>query len=187
MESISKIILKTRKSKGYSQEELAQLSQVNLRTIQRIEKQENEPRGKTLQLICEALNLNIEEVTSDKKEKKDLATKIANLFFLILLNLIFALIVGLLTLGARATLEIRTGAILLSFFIPFFVVWKTQNMSGIERLIKFGTGYFVYFILVLLTPGFIIGFVSVLYPCLFICICVLFYGKEILAMLETKS
>lgn len=187
MTTISKRILESRKAKGYSQEQLAELSHVNLRTIQRIENQENEPRGKTLQLICEALDLNIEELNSNKIESKNLATKIANVFFLIILNIILMMFVGILTLGAPDTLEIKTGAFLLSFFIPFFVVWKTQNMSGTERLLKFGTGYFVYFILALLKPGFVSGFVSCLYPCLFICLCVLFYGKEIITMLETKS
>jgi transcriptional regulator with XRE-family HTH domain len=187
MEVISKQILESRKAKGYSQDQLAELSQVNLRTIQRIENQENEPRGKTLQLICEALDLNIEELNINKVEKKNLASKIATIFFLLILNVILMLIAGILTLGAPATLEIRTGAFLLSFFIPFFIVWKTQNMSGSERLIKFGTGYIFYFISTLFTPGFIIGFVTCLYPCLFICLCVLFYGKEVLVMLDTKS
>ncbi|MEN8927967.1 MAG: helix-turn-helix transcriptional regulator [Flavobacteriales bacterium] len=108
MELISKRILESRKAKGYSQEQLAELSHVNLRTIQRIENQENEPRGKTLQLICEALDLKIEELNSDKIESKNLATKIVNIFFLLILNLVLAFIVGLLTLDAHADLESRT-------------------------------------------------------------------------------
>lgn len=187
MELISKRILESRKAKGYSQEHLAELSQVNLRTIQRIENQENEPRGKTLQLIYGVLDLNNEELNISKFEKKNIASKIIQIFFLIILNIILMMFVGILTLSASATLEVRTGAFLLSFFIPFFIVWKTQNMSGSERLIKFGTGYIFYFIITLFAPGFIIGFVSCLYPCLVISLCVLFYGKEILTVLETKS
>ena len=51
MSIIGKIICEARKSKGQTQEELAELSKVNLRTIQRIENNESVPRGKTLYLI----------------------------------------------------------------------------------------------------------------------------------------
>lgn len=62
MESIGERILKVRKQKGMSQEQLADLSKINLRTLQRIEKGDNEPRGNTLKQICEVLNINIEEL-----------------------------------------------------------------------------------------------------------------------------
>ena len=59
METIGSKISKIRKQKGMSQEELSELAKINLRTIQRIEKDENEPRGNTLKLICEALKLQL--------------------------------------------------------------------------------------------------------------------------------
>ncbi len=62
MEDIGQKIKSIRKQKGLSQEELADLAKVNLRTIQRIENNESEPRGKTLQLICDVLNVNIEDI-----------------------------------------------------------------------------------------------------------------------------
>jgi transcriptional regulator with XRE-family HTH domain len=62
METIGSKISKIRKQKGMSQEELSELAKINLRTIQRIEKDENEPRGNTLKLICEALKTPIEEL-----------------------------------------------------------------------------------------------------------------------------
>lgn len=62
MNTVGTKIKEIRLKKGMSQEELATESQVSLRTIQRIEKNENEPRGKTLQLICETLDINIEEL-----------------------------------------------------------------------------------------------------------------------------
>lgn len=72
MKTISKKILEARKSKGLSQEELADIANISLRTVQRIENEENEPRGHTLSSICEALNLNIEELVNygkiDNKE-----------------------------------------------------------------------------------------------------------------------
>lgn len=62
METIGTKISKIRKQKGMSQEELSDLSKINLRTLQRIEKDENEPRGNTLKQICEVLKINIEEL-----------------------------------------------------------------------------------------------------------------------------
>lgn len=66
MSLIGRKINETRKSKGLTQEELAELSKVNLRTIQRIENNESEPRGKTLMLICEALDINLEDLIKSK-------------------------------------------------------------------------------------------------------------------------
>ena len=62
MNEIGKKIKEVRKKKGLSQEELAESAKVNLRTIQRIENNESEPRGKTLNLICEVLEINAEDI-----------------------------------------------------------------------------------------------------------------------------
>ncbi|MDT0555047.1 helix-turn-helix domain-containing protein [Patiriisocius hiemis] len=62
MNEIGKKIREIRKKKGLSQEELAESAKVNLRTIQRIENNESEPRGKTLTLICEVLDINAEDL-----------------------------------------------------------------------------------------------------------------------------
>jgi len=62
METIGSKISRIRKQKGMTQEELSELAKINLRTVQRIEKDENEPRGNTLKLICEVLNTPIEEL-----------------------------------------------------------------------------------------------------------------------------
>lgn len=55
-------IREARKMKGYSQEELAESSSISLRTIQRVENNQSDPRGKTLQLLCEALEINVEDI-----------------------------------------------------------------------------------------------------------------------------
>lgn len=65
MTEIGKRIKEIRLKKGLSQEELAEASKVNLRTIQRIENNETKPREKTLQLIFNALEIEIIE-----REKK---------------------------------------------------------------------------------------------------------------------
>ena len=69
MSPVGTKIKEIRLKKGMSQEELATKSQVSLRTIQRIEKNENEPRGKTMQLICDALEINIEELLDYGKQE----------------------------------------------------------------------------------------------------------------------
>ena len=51
MSHLGQKIKDARKQKGLSQEELADSAKVSLRTIQRIETNKNEPRGKTLHLI----------------------------------------------------------------------------------------------------------------------------------------
>jgi transcriptional regulator with XRE-family HTH domain len=68
MNAIGKKIKEIRKKKGLSQEELAEFSKVNLRTIQRIENNESEPRGKTLNLICEVLDINAEDILDYGKQ-----------------------------------------------------------------------------------------------------------------------
>jgi len=60
--NIGNKIEQARKRKGWSQEKLAEKSNVNLRTIQRIEAAHNEPRGSTLHLITTALGLQVEEL-----------------------------------------------------------------------------------------------------------------------------
>lgn len=62
MNEIGKKIKELRKKKGLSQDELAESAKVNLRTIQRIENNESEPRGKTLTLICKVLDINSEDI-----------------------------------------------------------------------------------------------------------------------------
>jgi len=68
MNEIGKKIKDIRKKKGLSQEELAESAKVNLRTIQRIENNESDTRGKTLNLICEVLNPNIEDILDYGKQ-----------------------------------------------------------------------------------------------------------------------
>ena len=70
MKEIGEKIREVRKKKGLSQEELAESSKVNLRTIQRIENNESEPRGKTLHLICEVLDIHAEDIL-DYGKKED--------------------------------------------------------------------------------------------------------------------
>ncbi|TYB72603.1 helix-turn-helix transcriptional regulator [Bizionia gelidisalsuginis] len=182
MNFIAKKISETRKVKGLSQEELAELSKINLRTIQRIENSENEPRGKTLNLICNVLEIDIKELFSNNNslKEKNIGTKLVNGLFLLALNLVLMGVIGFLTLDSNANMNSLFGGILLSFFIPFFIVFLTQNINGMERMLKFGCGYFAYFIFVIFKLGFPTGFVSGLFPCLLISVSVLYFGNALI-------
>jgi transcriptional regulator with XRE-family HTH domain len=68
MNEIGKKIRELRKIKGLSQEDLAESAKVNLRTIQRIENNESEPRGKTLYLICAVLDINAGDILDYGKQ-----------------------------------------------------------------------------------------------------------------------
>ena len=185
MKNIGKTICEARKLKGLTQEELSELSNVNLRTIQRIENNENVPRNKTVILICEVLQLNYDDLLN--KAEKDVSQSnygrvIVNVLFLLILNFALMGLFGYLTLDSEANLNSRFGGLLLSFFLPFFIVWKTQNMSGLERILKFGSGFFLYIILIIIKLGFPAGFVTGLFICLTIALAVLFYGNKFIEM-----
>jgi transcriptional regulator with XRE-family HTH domain len=62
METIGQKIVEIRKRKGLSQEALSDRAKINLRTLQRIEKDETEPLGNTLKNICNVLEINIEDI-----------------------------------------------------------------------------------------------------------------------------
>lgn len=61
-------ISKARKEKGFTQEELADLAQVTVRTIQRVEYGESVPRSYTLKAIAKALDLPYEMLTVEVGE-----------------------------------------------------------------------------------------------------------------------
>lgn len=182
MNWIAKKISETRKIKGLTQEELAEQAKINIRTIQRIENSESEPRGKTLNLICDVLEIDSTELilNQNSSKEKSIGTKIVNVLFLLPLNLVLMGIIGFLTLDSNANTNSVFGGYLLSLFLSFFIVVMTKKMSGMERMLKFGFGYVVYFLLVLITHGFSTGFISGLFPCLLISLSVLYFGNELI-------
>lgn len=61
-------IQELRKQKGMTQEDLAEKTGLSIRTIQRIESGEVDPRSYTLNQIAEALGVDIAEFTKEKEE-----------------------------------------------------------------------------------------------------------------------
>lgn len=179
MNVIGKRISEARKSKGLTQENLAEKSKINLRTIQRIENNESIPRGQTLDMICNVLQLDSSQFLKD--EKLDRFEKhFGEAFFLIIYNLIIIAIFVYLTINPEANINSRFGGFLLSFFLPFFIVYMTQKMNKIERFIKFGFGPIIFLILLLLSKGFAQGFILGFLPCIIIYSSVLYFGEEII-------
>jgi uncharacterized Tic20 family protein len=69
MNQLGTKIIQTRKMKGISQEKLSEAAQINLRTIQRIEKGDTYPHGDTLQRIAKALGTPLEDLVEDVSEE----------------------------------------------------------------------------------------------------------------------
>ncbi len=69
--SFAKEVIKNRKAKSLTQEMLAEQSSLSIRTIQRIESGEVNPRLSTIKLICSVLDF--EYCENPKKPKKELA------------------------------------------------------------------------------------------------------------------
>ncbi|MEN4762028.1 helix-turn-helix transcriptional regulator [Chryseobacterium sp. C39-AII1] len=181
MTSIGEIIIASRKNKNLTQEQLADLSKVNLRTIQRIENNENMPRENTLKLICDTLEISIPKAESSSIEKPLNFIEIGFKYFsLIIINLALMAIIGWMTLDSEANLNSRFAGLLLSFLLPISIVFFTLKTSRTQRLLKFGSGFLVYIVLAIVTVGFPTAFVTGLLPCLSICLLTLFYGDSLL-------
>lgn len=115
-----------RRSRGITQEELSELARVNLRTIQRIESGDTEPRVTTLRALCNAMNVNIEEVIeTGLQENRSLLfwlhlTPIAA-FLLPLGNIILPLIIWL-SHKDRTSHVREQGANIINFQIIWYVI-----------------------------------------------------------------
>jgi transcriptional regulator with XRE-family HTH domain len=104
-----------RNSKGYSQELLSEKSGLSLRTIQRIENGESEPRGDTLLRLATALEVTPESLTEEAAQLPDAG-------FLMSLNL--------------SALSFQFVPIL-GFFVPY-ILWmpKRGKLVGVDRSAK---------------------------------------------------
>ncbi|MFN3640650.1 MAG: hypothetical protein ACK4UK_07005, partial [Flavobacterium sp.] len=110
--------------------------------------------------------------------------KIINFIFYVILNVILVLLINMLTIDSEANLNSRIGALLLSFFLPYFILYHTDHMTPTERLFKFGSGYVFNIILMYsihgIVEGMVIGITSGLLFCLLFSLAMLFYGAVFL-------
>jgi len=72
-------ISETRKSKGLSQEALAEVANISLSTIQRIEKGKVVPRPYTLKILADTLELDMFDLSPSDTDESNLDAKIASL------------------------------------------------------------------------------------------------------------
>ncbi|MDM1407369.1 helix-turn-helix domain-containing protein [Myroides sp. DF42-4-2] len=92
MVNIGEQVKNLRIGKGYSQEELANLSGLSIRTIQRIEKGETIPRGHTLHRLSEVLEVEVSELVA-QEERIAAAPKssVRPIYLLVLIGLVVPL------------------------------------------------------------------------------------------------
>ncbi|WP_308991350.1 helix-turn-helix transcriptional regulator [Mariniflexile litorale] len=181
MKLTGKMVYEVRKQKGISQEELAILAKVNLRTIQRLENEINEPRDTTINLICEALQIDQNDLKSEVEEDDsgNLIQKLINVIFLIFLNVTIASFIIYLTVYNNANTYSRIGAFFLCILLPYFIVSLTRNSTSLMRLIKFGTGFILLIVFLLFQVKIATGIFSGAIPFSLIGLSILFYGDSI--------
>lgn len=155
MNTLGNKIKELRKKKGMSQESLAEAANVNLRTIQRIEKGESEPRGKTLNLICEVLEVNVEDILNyGKKSDEDFLAvfHLSVLSFLIfpLGNILLPLILWLTRKDKIIGLN-EIGSTTLNFQITWTVVTFTSIIAYASfKIMHYPLGIYFFYLFILL-------------------------------------
>ena len=145
--SLAQKIVQIRKMKGLSQEELSDRAGISLRTLQRIEKGETEPRGHTLRALTEVLDVPVEEMMDfTKKEDKGflqvMSLSALAFWFMPLLNIILPLVLWLFKrekiqgadhLG-RQIISFQIVWTIFTYGVPigFFFLWPFFGPSLIE-------------------------------------------------------
>ena len=153
MNEIGKKIRDVRKKKGLSQEELAESAKVNLRTIQRVENNENEPRGKTLNLICAVLDINPEDILDYGKQPDKSYLIIFHLSVIVFLvipvgNIILPMILWLTKKDKIIGLK-ETGANLLNFQIIWSVLaFLSITTYGFLKIMHYGKYDILFYIFI---------------------------------------
>lgn len=112
--------------------------------------------------------------------KNSIGANVVSVVSYIVINLALMAIFNFLTIDSFANINSRIGALLLSFLIPFFIVSMTSKMPEIERLLKYGFGFMIDIVLIVIIAGFPEGFTSALIPCLTIALGVLYYGGKLI-------
>lgn len=94
-------------------------------------------------------------------------------------NIFFMMLVGYLTIDSFANSNSRVGALLICFLLPIFIVTRTLNLSGRQRVFRYGTGLIVYFIISIILHGVGLNMLfNAFYPCLILAVSVLLIGSK---------
>jgi len=163
MDTIGYKIAEIRKRKGLTQEGLSDLSKINLRTLQRIEKDETEPRGNTLKNLCQILEINIEDIleygkSDDLKFIKYFHLSVLTFIIIPLGNIILPMILWLTKRDKIVDLN-EQGADLLNFQILWTLIFNIFFITFAYLKIQHSGDYKVFLYL----AGFMYLF-NIVYP-----------------------
>lgn len=146
--SLAQKIVQSRKMQGLSQEELSNKANISLRTLQRIEKAQTEPRGHTLRAIAEVLEVPVEELMDFSKEEDAGFLQVMSLsalsyWFMPLLNILVPLVLWLFkrnkVQGAdklgKEIISFQILWTLLAYGVPivFFIGWPFLGPEALEK------------------------------------------------------
>ena len=128
--TIGKIIRDARIAKAMTQEELAAKTDISVRTIQRIENDEVDPRSYTLQTIANVLGIDYEELIKNLKKEEEHEKDDQGRIWLPLLHL--------------------SGLFILVFPPIIIWVWKKDKVKNIRQhaidVVNFQLSMMIYFI-----------------------------------------
>lgn len=154
MNKIGEKLKEIRIKKGLSQEELAENASINLRTIQRIENNENNPNGKTLRLICEVLDVNVQSIFDYGKHEDKTFLTLFHLSVIVFVvfpigNIILPLILWLTKKDKISGLN-EIGANLINFQILWTILFYTFMIVGVlGKLMHNNFKLFIYSLVML--------------------------------------
>lgn len=151
-------ILELRKAKGLTQEELVELCNINVRTIQRIEAGEVTPRTYTIKSILEVLGYDFKEIQNNNEEPASISSEIIGkaaflkiAFFVGIVYFLLAFVEGVFDYGLwEAGEEISPEA------APWYIAVK------IGIMLTFGVFTFGYYRLSMIKPNVIVKAASIL-------------------------
>ncbi len=190
MNRITDAIKQKRIEKGWSQQDLANKTKLSLRTIQRIENGETQPREVTIHLLSQVLELD-KGVIDINSSKKHFGNYIMDFLMYASINILLMLAIGLFTLDSFATFYTRIAAVLLSFFIPYFIVSQTLHLKQLTRFLRYGLGYVIYVVLLFafqgFEKGFFAGFGKGFFFCILISVFTLYYGDSLFRSSEKNK
>ena len=155
---LSKVISLTRKKKGFTQESLAEATNLSLSTIQRIENGKVVPRSYTLKSISDVLGIelfnNLSPTKGTKNDLSDLALLLQASFILVFvppLNIIFLLRVwfckmnpDLPSLGIKEILRFQIISFIILVLLVFISPLVTFYLTGQKTFGQINVPLFLY-------------------------------------------
>lgn len=133
----SQKLIALRKLKGFSQEKLSEKAGINIRTLQRIEKNETTPQPHTLNSLAKVLEINSEELCNFSTEIENSETTMQELSFL--------------HFSALAGCIIPFGNIIAPYVLSFYQKQKSPNWNlHFKTVLNFHLSWLLYTFIILI-------------------------------------